>query len=84
MVRILTDAGCPPLVALCGQSGLRLAPYLHGTLPGDETHLYRVELAESGGFVVVPLTGGETCTPGADVGGVIYCVRSAQSVAKED
>ena len=38
VVTILIDADRPPLVALCGQSGLRLTPFLHGTRLGDETH----------------------------------------------
>ncbi len=38
VVTILIDVDRPPLVALCGQSGLRLTPFLHGTRLGDETH----------------------------------------------
>ncbi|MCL4068054.1 hypothetical protein M3484_15890 [Pseudomonas sp. GX19020] len=84
VVTILTDAGRPPLVALCGQTGLRLTPFLHGIRPEDETHRYRVKLPESGGFVVMPLAEGEGCAPGTAAGSVIYCARSAQSVVKED
>lgn len=80
VVGILTDAGQPPLVALCGQTALRLTPFVHGAGPAEETHRYRVELPSAGGYAITPLAEGEACTAREHAEPAIYCARSAQAV----
>lgn len=84
VVTILTDAGRPPIAALCGETGLRLTPFVHGTPEKDEIHRYRVGLPSAGGFTVVPLAGGESCTPAPEADPAVHCARSAQAVLPDD
>lgn len=79
LAQILTEAGTPPIAALCGETALQLTPFVHGTPAEAEIHRYRVELPSAGGYQIVPLAKGETCTPTA-ADPVIYCARSEQSV----
>ncbi len=74
---VLDSAGIPVLAALCGESALRLTPFLHGTPPEEEVHRYRVELAGAG-FAVTPLADGETCAPAPDAEPAVHCAVSAQ------
>lgn len=76
---ILTDAGKPPILALCGESGLRLTPFVHGIPESDETNRYRVEVAGED-FTVIPLAKDEECRAAEDGAPRIFCARSAQSV----
>lgn len=78
--QILTEAGSPPLLARCGESALRLTPFVHGTPPEAEVHLYRVELPQAGGFTIAPLAEGEDCTPDTAADPAVHCARSGQSV----
>lgn len=84
VVGILTGAGQAPLAARCGQTGLRLTPFSHGTGPDDEIHRYRVELPSAGGYRLTPLTEAQTCTPAEEAEPAVYCARSAQAVLPED
>ncbi|QRZ14231.1 hypothetical protein JWJ88_12075 (plasmid) [Paracoccus methylovorus] len=77
---ILEEAGNPPLVALCGETDLRVTPFVHGTRPEDEVHRYRVELPSAGGYQVTPLPAGTACTPAPQANPAVYCARSAQMV----
>ena len=77
---ILTEAGHPPLVALCGATDLKLTPFVHGTPPEAETSRYRVELPGTGGFLVVPLAADAPCKASADTDPAVYCAISAQKV----
>ncbi len=78
--QILTEAGSPPLLARCGESALRLTPFVHGTPPEAETHRYRVELPAAGGLAVRPLGPDEACTPAPEADPAVHCARSGQSV----
>lgn len=78
--QILTEAGSPPLLARCGDSALRLTPFVHGIPPAAEIHRYRVELPAAGGFTVRPLSPGEICTPAPQADPAVHCARSGQSV----
>ena len=78
--QILTEAGSAPVAALCGETGLRLTPFVHGTPPEAEIHRYRVELPRAGGFTVTPLAEGKGCIPDTAADPAIYCARSGQSV----
>lgn len=78
--QILTASGHAPLAAVCGETGLRLTPYIHGTPPEAEVHRYRVELPRAGGFALAPLAEGEDCTPDTAADPAIHCARSGQSV----
>lgn len=80
VVTILTDAGRPPVAALCGTTGLRLTPFVHGTPPEAEVHRYRVELSSTGGFGIEPLLDGAPCTEDTQADPAVYCTRSAQAV----
>ncbi|WP_333817718.1 hypothetical protein [Tabrizicola sp.] len=80
VTQILTGAGNAPLAALCGETGLRLTPFVHGTPPEAETNLYRVELPKSGGFTIAPLAEGEACAPDTAADPAVWCARSGQSV----
>lgn len=84
VVTILTDAGRPPIAALCGETGLRLSPFVHGVPEDQETNLYRVQIMDDHSFVVTPLDGGEDCLEGQGTGSRIYCGRSAQTVIGDD
>ena len=77
---ILSQAGQPPLAAVCGETALRLTPFEHGAAPDTEVNRYRVELPASGGFTVAPLAGGEACTPAPEATPAVHCGRSAQKV----
>ncbi len=80
VTQILTEAGNAPVAAVCGGTGLRLTPFVHGTPPEAEVHRYRVELPQAGGFAVTPLAEGEDCTQDTAADPAIYCARSGQSV----
>lgn len=80
LVQILTEAGKPPVRALCGTSALQLTPYIHGTPPESEIHRYRVEIARTGGFAVIPLGANTPCAAAPDADPAIYCTRSSQQV----
>lgn len=80
VTQILTGAGSAPLAAVCGETDLRQTPFVHGTPPEAEVHLYRVELPQAGGFTIAPLAGGEVCTPDTAADPAVYCTRSGQSV----
>lgn len=83
VTQILTEAGSPPLVALCGPTDLRLTPFEHGTPPEAEVHRYRVELPKAGGFTLAPLAGGESCTPDPAADPAVHCARSGQAVVSD-
>ncbi|MFA5539132.1 MAG: hypothetical protein WDA23_08010 [Gemmobacter sp.] len=85
VTQILTEAGSAPIAALCGESGLRLTPFVHGTPPEAEIHRYRVELPQAGGFAIAPLAEGEDCTPDTDTAAdpAVHCARSGQSVLSD-
>lgn len=80
VAQILTEAGSPPLLTRCGESALRLTPFVHGTPPEAEIHRYRVELPAAGGFTVHPLAPGETCTAAPKADPAVHCASSGQSV----
>lgn len=80
VMTILTDAGRPPIIALCGESDLRLTPFVHGMPEEAETNRYRVEIAAGGGFVVTALAEAEPCEESQAADSRIYCARSAQEV----
>lgn len=80
VTQILTASGHVPLAAVCGETGLRLTPYIHGTPPEAEVHRYRVELPRAGGFALAPLAEGEDCTPDTAADPAVHCARSGQSV----
>lgn len=84
VVTVLTEAGNPPLAAICGETDLRLTPFVHGTPEQAETNRYRVEIIGEDRFVITPLAEGEDCaeTQGAD--SRVWCGRSAQAVAGGD
>ncbi|MDO5705130.1 MAG: hypothetical protein Q4G49_08675 [Paracoccus sp. (in: a-proteobacteria)] len=79
VTQVLTDAGQEPVVTMCGKTGLRLTPYIHGAPRRAEVNRYRVELPADGGFTVIPLTD-ETCEDAPDADPVVYCTLSAQQV----
>jgi hypothetical protein len=78
VTQILTEAGNPPLIAICGETALRLSPFEHGAPPEAEVHRYQVDLPAAGGFVVLPLAKAAACVPAPD--GSRHCARSAQAV----
>lgn len=78
VTQILTEAGNPPLVAICGETALRLTPFEHGAAPEAEVHRYQVDLPDAGGFEIVPLADTAACVPVPD--GSRLCARSAQAV----
>ena len=80
VTQILTEAGSAPLAAVCGETDLRLTPFIHGTPPEAETHRYRVEVARSGGFTVTPLGAEAPCAAAPDADPAVHCTRSGQSV----
>lgn len=77
--QILEAQGSEAVVSRCGQTGLRLTPYIHGVPPEAATFLYRVEVGESG-FDVAPLDATADCTPAPEASPAVYCVRSSQRV----
>lgn len=77
--QVLTEAGSPPIAALCDETALRLTPFEHGLPPDAETHRYRVELPKAGGFVIRPLTADETCEAETVADPAVHCTRSAQA-----
>lgn len=83
LVQVLTEAGKPPILALCGTSALQLTPYVHGVPPEAEIHPYRVEIAGTGGFSVTPLAEGAPCTPAPKSDPAIHCTRSSQRVLQD-
>ena len=80
VVGILTDAGQPPLVALCGATDLKVTEFIHGTPPEAEVNRYRVELPAVGGFTVTPLAADTACAPASEADPAVYCAVSAQEV----
>ena len=80
LVQVLTEAGKPPILALCGTSALQLTPYVHGTPPEAETHRYRVEIPRTGTFTVTPLGPQSPCLAAPDANPAVYCTRSSQQV----
>ncbi|WP_028601301.1 hypothetical protein [Ottowia thiooxydans] len=80
VTRVLTSMGKPPLLALCGQSDLRLTPYMHGTPAEAEIQRYRVEVPINGNFIVKPLTASESCESTQKSEPAVYCTRSAQRI----
>lgn len=80
LVQVLTDAGKPPILALCGTSALQLSPYIHGTPPEAETLRYRVDIPRAGGFTVTPLATDAPCEPAPQADPAIHCARSSQRV----
>ena len=78
VVRILSGSGKPPVLTMCGQTDLRLTPFVHGTPASAEVLRYRVELPASGGFDIKPLQADETCTQAPKANPAVYCTRSAQ------
>ena len=81
VVRILSTSGKPPLLTVCGQTDLKLSPFVHGTPASAEVLRYRVEVPAGGGFVVQPLQADEACTPAPSAQPAVYCTRSAQQPA---
>ncbi len=77
---ILAGAGIDIVVSQCGETSLRLTPFEHGASPEEETHRYRVELANNGSFDIHPLADQATCSPKADANATVYCTRSSQQV----
>lgn len=80
VMTILTDAGRPPIIALCGETELRLTPFVHGVPEDEEINRYRVEIMEGVRFTVTPLAEGDTCEPSQTAESQIHCGRSAQQV----
>ena len=78
LVQLLTEAGKPPILALCGTSALHLSPYIHGTPPEAEIHRYRVEIPSAGGFTVTPLDPQAPCAAAPKADPAIHCTRSSQ------
>ena len=78
VVNILTSTGRPPILARCGQTSLRLTPFVHGTPAAAEVLRYRVRLPADGGFTIEALTGNEACEAATEARPAIYCTRSAQ------
>ena len=76
---ILTDAAQPPILAICGESDLRLTPFVHGVPASVETNRYRVEVTGET-FTVTPLAEGEPCDEAQAADSQLYCARSAQQV----
>lgn len=79
VMQVLTDAGQEPVVAMCGETDLRVTPYVHGAPRRAEVNRYRVELPAEGGFAVTPLTD-EDCADAPDADPAVYCTLSAQQV----
>lgn len=79
---ILTDAGKPPILAICGESDLRPTPFVHGVDESAETNRYRVEVTGAQ-FTVTPLAEGEECREGEGGNSTVHCARSAQSVVED-
>lgn len=73
VTQILTDAGHEPLAVRCGETPLRLSPFVHGTPAEEETWHYRVELLAEG-FAIAPVEAG-ACEAQE---GTVYCAVSAQ------
>ncbi|MFT3688515.1 hypothetical protein [Paenirhodobacter sp.] len=78
---ILTGAGRPPILALCGQSDLRLTPFVHGMPESAETNRYRVDLVGET-FTVTPLAQDAPCREVREGARRSYCARSGQSVVQ--
>ncbi|WP_417244021.1 hypothetical protein [Celeribacter sp.] len=78
--QILTEAGNPPIAAICGETALRLEPFIHGTPPEAEIHRYRVEVPNGNGYRIAPLAKDETCTPDLAADPAVYCAQSGQGV----
>lgn len=83
VTQILTEAGQPPLLTRCGETDVRLSPFIHGTPPEAEIHRYRVELPAEDGYRVFPLTDDQSCTADEVAELAIYCTRSAQFVQND-
>ena len=82
VTQVLTAAQTEPLVALCGETELRVTPYIHGAPRRAEVHRYRVELPAEGGFAVTPLTD-EPCEDDEDADPAVWCTLSAQQVISQ-
>lgn len=78
VTQILTEAKMAPLLALCGETALQVTPYQHGVPDDAEMHRFRVDIPSAGGFTVVPLNAGASCTPAPAADPAIYCTRSGQ------
>lgn len=81
---ILTDAGNPPIAAICGETDLRLSPFVHGVPEDQETNRYRVEILAGERFVITPLAEGEDCVESKGADSRIWCARSVQAVIDGD
>lgn len=76
--QILTEAGQEPQAALCGETGLRVTPYVHGAPRRAEVNHYRIELPAEGGFTVAALQEGEVCEDAHEADPAVWCAVSAQ------
>ncbi|MDO5612707.1 MAG: hypothetical protein Q4G14_05620 [Paracoccus sp. (in: a-proteobacteria)] len=79
VTQVLADAGQEMLVAMCGETDVRVTPYVHGAPRRAEVNRFRVELPQTGGFTVTPLTD-EPCEDAPDADPAVYCTLSAQRV----
>lgn len=80
VMAILTDAGRPPVAAICGETDLRLTPFVHGVPAEKEVNRYRVEIMADERFTLTPLGEGDPCTDSQGADRRVYCAGSAQQV----
>ncbi|MDO5622347.1 MAG: hypothetical protein Q4G24_12845 [Paracoccus sp. (in: a-proteobacteria)] len=82
LTQVLTHAGQAPLLAICGETALRLSPFVHGVPEQAEVNRYRLTM-QGGGFIVEPL-GDAPCLDARDAEPAIWCARSAQIVLPDE
>lgn len=80
--QILTTAGAQILAAACGQTDLRVTPYLHAAPDSAFIHRWRVHLAD-GGPVIKPLADDAPCAEDRRAMQPSFCAISAQSVLRD-
>lgn len=80
LTQVLAGAGQAVIEARCGETGLRMSPFIHGVPPEAEIYRYRVEIQPAGGFAIAPLSADEPCVNQPDHGPAFYCTRSAQRI----
>ncbi|WP_424944905.1 hypothetical protein [Aliiroseovarius crassostreae] len=76
---VLKGAGYTVLSLLCGETDLRLTPY-KDVKRRDPLTRYRVQLMGNDGFVVAPLSKGESCTASPNGRDPVFCALSGQKV----
>lgn len=80
VVATLATIGRAPMLAVCGETALRLTEFDRRAPAEAVVNRYRVTVPGPGGYTVEPLSGDAACTPAPEAAPRVFCTLSAQEV----